>query len=77
MPARRKRARRGFEAAAHSHQHLPRPLSRRDGYQWVPESIAADYAAAQRVLNGVEGDGVVHMSAPQLRKTRVGKHRKT
>ncbi|MFJ9843748.1 DUF6087 family protein [Kitasatospora sp. NPDC101155] len=77
MTACRKRALRGFEAVAYSHQCLPRLLSRWDGYQWAPESIAVDSAAARRVPNGIDCDGVVHMSAPQPRRTHVGKHRTT
>ncbi|GAA2266746.1 hypothetical protein GCM10010430_59760 [Kitasatospora cystarginea] len=65
-------------AAAHLHQQLPRLVSRWDGYQWVPETIAADYAAAQRILHGIEGDGVLPLppAAPNPLKAGRGRHRK-
>ncbi|MET8627432.1 DUF6087 family protein [Kitasatospora sp. NPDC004669] len=64
------------DAPSHLHQHLPRLVSRWDGYQWVPEAIADNYAAAQRILHGIEGDGVIPLPPAPPRKNRIGKHRK-
>lgn len=51
-----------------------------DGYQWVPQGVADDYAASRRYLAGVEGDGVMR---PQQTGERApglgpgtGRHRK-
>ncbi|MEU1290504.1 DUF6087 family protein [Kitasatospora sp. NPDC005856] len=63
-------------AAAHLHQDAPRLVSRWDGYQWVPETVAPDYAAAQRFLHGVEGDGVIPTHSAQPPKKPTGRHRK-
>ncbi|WP_369184625.1 DUF6087 family protein [Streptomyces sp. Y1] len=47
----------GREAAAHAEPKEPRLILRWDGVQWVPETIAPDYAAAQRLVHGIRGDG--------------------
>lgn len=64
------------DAPAHRHQHLPRLVSGWDGYPWVPETIAENFAAAQRILHSIEGDGVIPMPPAPPRTKRVGKHRK-
>ncbi|MDH6138793.1 MULTISPECIES: DUF6087 family protein [Kitasatospora] len=63
------------DAAAHCHPGLRRMILRWDGYSWVPETIADDYAAAQRILHGIEGDGIIPMPPPEPRKP-AGRHRK-
>ncbi|WP_316528183.1 DUF6087 family protein [Kitasatospora brasiliensis] len=64
------------DAAGHRYPKEPRLVSRWDGYQWIPETVAPDYAAAQRLLHGVEGDGVVPMAPAQPREKPRGRHRK-
>nr|BFD95996.1 hypothetical protein KitaXyl93_73560 [Kitasatospora sp. Xyl93] len=67
----------GFEdAPSHLHRGEPRLVSRWDGYQWVPETIVPDYAAAQRLVHGIEGDGVIPMTSAQPTKKPAGRHRK-
>ncbi|MFJ2810892.1 DUF6087 family protein [Kitasatospora sp. NPDC087271] len=67
----------GHETApAHLYQDAPRLISCWDGYQWVPETIAPNYAAAQRFLHGIGGDGVILMSSARPPKKSAGKHRK-
>ncbi|MFJ9817691.1 DUF6087 family protein [Streptomyces sp. NPDC101151] len=34
-----------------------------DGYQWVPVTTVDNYAAAQRMLHGIEGDGRMELPA--------------
>jgi hypothetical protein len=63
-------------AAAHLHPALPRLVLAWDGYQWMPETIAENYAAAQRLLHGTDGDGVIRGTVTQPRKKPAGKHRK-
>ncbi|HJD84899.1 DUF6087 family protein [Kitasatospora aureofaciens] len=48
----------GRQRGAHVAPEGPRLIVRWDGYQWLPEAVAEDYAAAQRILHGIEGDGV-------------------
>lgn len=72
-------------AAAHLHPQLPRMLFSWDGYQWVSEGIAEDYAAARRFLNNIEGDGVIREMKPRPETTGLrnplavgkGRHRRT
>ncbi|MFD0276220.1 DUF6087 family protein [Kitasatospora sp. NPDC127111] len=63
-------------APAHLYQDLPRAILRWDGYQWIAESVADNYAAAQRLVHGVEGGGVIRGVPLPLRKARAGRHRK-
>jgi hypothetical protein len=63
------------DAAAHRYPGLPRVILRWDGYAWAPEAIADDYAATQRFLHGIEGDGIIPMPPPEPRKP-AGRHRK-
>ncbi|WUK14703.1 hypothetical protein OG871_27765 [Kitasatospora sp. NBC_00374] len=43
-------------------------MLRWDGVQRLPETVVADYAAAQRLLHGIDGDSVVRpVLAPNLR----------
>jgi len=63
-------------ASAHLHPLLPRLVSRWDGYQWLPEAVADDYAAAQRILHGIKGDGAIPMAPAAPEKKHVGRHRK-
>lgn len=62
--------------AAHLHQELPRLILRWDGYQWVPESYAENFGSAQRLLHGIEGDGVVRGTPVPPPRTPTGRHRK-
>lgn len=48
----------GQESPAHVRPSEPRLILRWDGVGWVPETIAEDYAAAQRIVHGIRGDGV-------------------
>ncbi|MFI6155062.1 DUF6087 family protein [Kitasatospora sp. NPDC051170] len=67
----------GHEGApAHLHPKEPRLVSRWDGYEWVPETIAANYASAQRFLHGIQGDGVIPMTSAQPPRKPAGRHRK-
>ncbi|MFD5795562.1 DUF6087 family protein [Streptomyces diastatochromogenes] len=64
-------------AAAHLHPHLPRVILQWDGYQWTPYRMADDYAAAQRALRGIDGDG--RMPLPPAEPNPMigrGRHRK-
>lgn len=45
------------EAPAHVDPRGPRLIERWDGVQWMPETIADGYAAAQRIVHGIRGDG--------------------
>ncbi|MGW2376257.1 MULTISPECIES: DUF6087 family protein [Kitasatospora] len=67
----------GQQRGAHVTPDGPRLIVRWDGYQWLPETVAEDYAAAQRILHGIEGDGVRRppYSAPRPRKA-PGRHRR-
>ncbi|MFJ9772034.1 DUF6087 family protein [Kitasatospora sp. NPDC101157] len=67
----------GRQRGAHVAPDEPRLIMRWDGYQWLPETVAENYAAAQRILHGIEGDGVrrpLH-GAPRPRKA-PGRHRR-
>ncbi|MFG2919469.1 hypothetical protein ACGF0D_42200 [Kitasatospora sp. NPDC048298] len=48
----------------------------RSGSPWRAETIAPDYAAAQRLVHGIEGDGVIPMVSARPAKKPAGKHRK-
>ncbi|MER6299961.1 DUF6087 family protein [Kitasatospora sp. NPDC001539] len=62
---------------AHVEPAEPRLIVRWDGYQWLAETVAEDYAAAQRILHGIEGDGVRRPLYPQPRQRRSpGRHRR-
>ncbi|MFI8459367.1 DUF6087 family protein [Kitasatospora sp. NPDC085464] len=62
---------------AHVAPREPRLIVRWDGYQWLPETVAEDYAAAQRILHGIEGDGRVHLAHRAQRPEKApGRHRK-
>lgn len=53
----------------------PRLISRWDGYQWIPQAVAEDYAAAQRILHPPPppaGPGPERRPGP----TPPGRHRK-
>ncbi|MFJ9845528.1 DUF6087 family protein [Kitasatospora sp. NPDC101155] len=65
------------QRGAHVAPREPRLIVRWDGYQWLAETVAEDYAAAQRILHGIEGDGVrwPPYSAPRQRKA-PGRHRR-
>ncbi|GAA1162296.1 hypothetical protein F4556_005017 [Kitasatospora gansuensis] len=66
----------GSVGGAHVGRDEPRLIMGWDGYQWLPEAVAPDYPAAQRILNGIEGDGVMRATvAPTLKKP--GRHRRT
>ncbi|MFJ9815032.1 DUF6087 family protein [Streptomyces sp. NPDC101151] len=54
----------GPQRAAHLDRDTPRMIMEWDGYQWVPVTTVDDYAAAQRLLNGIEGDGRMELPAP-------------
>ncbi|MFJ1936885.1 DUF6087 family protein [Kitasatospora sp. NPDC088160] len=66
----------GSSGGAHVGRDEPRLIMRWDGYQWLPETVAPDYPAAQRILNGIEGDGVMRPTAPPAPK-KPGRHRRT
>ncbi|MFJ4185341.1 DUF6087 family protein [Kitasatospora sp. NPDC089509] len=61
---------------SHLYPNLPRLLLRWDGYQWLPEEYAENFAAAQRLLHGVVGDGVIQGAPPPTRKKSTGRHRR-
>ncbi|MBV2154003.1 DUF6087 family protein [Kitasatospora sp. SUK 42] len=62
---------------AHVAPGEPRLIVRWDGYQWLPETVAEDYAAAQRILYGIEGDGVRRPPRPAPRQRKApGRHRR-
>ncbi|MER7845984.1 DUF6087 family protein [Kitasatospora sp. NPDC096077] len=46
-----------IDRPAHVNPAAPRLIERWDGVQWVPETIATDFAAAQRLVHGIRGDG--------------------
>ncbi|MEU9076126.1 DUF6087 family protein [Kitasatospora sp. NPDC004745] len=66
----------GRGRGAHVAPAQPRLIVRWDGYQWLPEAVAEDYAAAQRILHGIEGDGVVRSAWPAQPRRAPGRHRK-
>lgn len=48
-----------------------------DGYQWLPETVAEDYATAQRILYGIEGAGAPRPGRQARRPRKApGRHRK-
>ncbi|WP_049649987.1 DUF6087 family protein [Kitasatospora sp. MY 5-36] len=47
----------GRQAASHVDPSEPRLILRWDGAEWVPETVADDYPAAQRIVHGIRGDG--------------------
>ncbi|MFF4330731.1 DUF6087 family protein [Streptomyces sp. NPDC001591] len=49
----------GTDSPAHVRPSEPRLILRWDGTEWVPETIAPDYATAQRIVHGIRGDGVM------------------
>ncbi|MER6517974.1 DUF6087 family protein [Streptomyces sp. NPDC001553] len=49
----------GRESPAHLRPSEPRLILRWDGIEWVPDTIAEDYATAQRIVHGIRGDGVM------------------
>ena len=67
--------------ATHLNPTAPRLVLEWDGYTWQPVTVADDYAAAQRVVHRIEGDGVMK-SPPWSPNTRNifkdggGRHRK-
>ncbi|WP_431681277.1 DUF6087 family protein [Kitasatospora sp. KL5] len=66
----------GSEGAAQVRPGEPRLVMRWDGVQWLPETVVADYAAAQRLLHRIDGDGVIRpVPAPKLGRG-TGRHRK-
>ncbi|MFB7669600.1 DUF6087 family protein [Kitasatospora sp. NPDC056138] len=67
----------GREHAAHVNPHAPRIILRWNGVEWIPETIADDYGAAQRFLHGITGDGVMRSMMPSARSKRPGRHRRT
>ncbi|GAB2733887.1 DUF6087 family protein [Kitasatospora kifunensis] len=65
------------DAPAHLQQHLPRLVSRWDGVQWIPQTIAENYAAAQRILHGIVVDGVMRDMMPAAAPRKApGRHRR-
>ena len=67
----------GPQRAAHLDPDAPRLIVEWDGYQWVPVTTVDDYAAAQRLLNGIEGDGRMELPAPGPNPViGRGRHRK-
>ncbi|MFD9123498.1 DUF6087 family protein [Kitasatospora sp. NPDC059571] len=66
----------GSEGAAHVRPEEPRLVMRWDGVQWLPETVVADYATAQRLLHGIDGNSVVRpLLAPHLGRG-TGRHKK-
>lgn len=61
---------------AHVQRDAPRLILSWDGYQWLPEAVAPDYPTAQRILNGIEGDGVMRGTVASAPK-KPGRHRRT
>ncbi|MEU3570214.1 DUF6087 family protein [Kitasatospora sp. NPDC036755] len=67
----------GRPGGAHVAPGEPRLIVRWDGYQWLPETVAADYATAQRILHGTEGAGAPRPGRPNRRPRKApGRHRK-
>ncbi|MFD8754539.1 DUF6087 family protein [Kitasatospora sp. NPDC059577] len=67
----------GRHRGAHVAPGEPRLILRWDGYQWLPETVAEDYAVAQRILHGIEGDGLLRPAHRGQRPRKApGRHRK-
>ncbi|MFI2608553.1 DUF6087 family protein [Kitasatospora sp. NPDC018619] len=67
----------GRQRGAHVAPGEPRLIVRWDGYQWLPETVAEDYAAAQRILYGTEGAGAPRPGRAARRARKApGRHRK-
>ncbi|WP_030058292.1 MULTISPECIES: DUF6087 family protein [Streptomyces] len=67
----------GQQRGAHVAPGEPRLIMRWDGFQWLPETVVDDYAAAQRILHGIEGDGRLRpVNRAQRPKKAPGRHRK-
>ncbi|MFC8449470.1 DUF6087 family protein [Kitasatospora sp. NPDC057223] len=66
----------GTTGGAHVRRNAPRLIMRWDGYQWLPDTMADDYPAAQRILHNIEGDGVMRPAATPTPK-KPGRHRRT
>ncbi|MFJ6772448.1 DUF6087 family protein [Kitasatospora sp. NPDC091257] len=67
----------GRPRGAHVAPGEPRLIVRWDGYQWLPETVAEDYAAAQRILHGIEGGGAPRPGRSVRRPRKApGRHRK-
>ncbi|WP_052440767.1 DUF6087 family protein [Streptacidiphilus anmyonensis] len=68
----------GPARAAHTRPAARWLLFEWDGYQWVAQGVADDYAASRRYLARIEGDGVVRAlpttKAVPMRGT--GRHRR-
>ncbi|MGT2525797.1 DUF6087 family protein [Streptomyces nojiriensis] len=56
---------------AHVNPTAPRLMARWDVYRWVPETVAADYAAAQRMLHGI-GSAQAEPAPPLLGRSCRG-----
>lgn len=54
----------GPQRAAHLDPDAPRLIVEWDSCQWVPVTTVDDYAAAQRMLHGIEDDGRMELPAP-------------
>ncbi|MFI5527016.1 DUF6087 family protein [Kitasatospora sp. NPDC051853] len=66
----------GSAGGAHLSPDEPRLILGWDGYQWLPEAVAPDYPTAQRILNRIEGDGVMRGTVAPVPK-KPGRHRRT
>ncbi|MFI1767390.1 DUF6087 family protein [Streptomyces sp. NPDC020800] len=68
----------GPQRAAHLDHNAPRMIVEWDGYQWQPVTTVDNYAAAQRMLHGIEGDGRMDLPAPGPNPMiGRGRHRKS
>ncbi|WP_329563021.1 DUF6087 family protein [Kitasatospora sp. NBC_01266] len=74
----------GVRRGAHVDPAAPRVVEEWDGVQWVVVGAAEGYAAAQRALHGIAGDGVMRGMMPRPESTVLrdptapgrGRHRK-
>ncbi|MFB7663983.1 DUF6087 family protein [Kitasatospora sp. NPDC056138] len=63
--------------ATHTRPTEPRMVMEWDGVQWLLHAVADNYAAAQRILHGIKGDGVMRQMMPQTSPHKAaGRHRK-
>jgi hypothetical protein len=53
----------GRRCASHLDPKAPRIVVEFDGFAWQSIAVAEDYAAAQRMLHHIEGDGVMRLSS--------------
>ncbi|WAL73537.1 DUF6087 family protein [Kitasatospora sp. YST-16] len=62
--------------ATHLDPQAPRMVLEWDGYAWQPIAVADGYAAAQRQVHRIEGDGVIRGTVPRPSEKPTGRHRK-